>query len=86
MMLELSNKADASGRRAAEWLGARVLAWAGKQDAAVDLLTRLATDVPGLPPADIARQPYYTTPLGDNARFAALAQKLEAEMAATDLR
>jgi eukaryotic-like serine/threonine-protein kinase len=84
-MLELSNKADASGRRAAEWLGARVLAWAGKQDAAVELLTQLATDVPGLPPADIARQPYYTTPLRGNARFDALVQRLDAEMAATEL-
>jgi hypothetical protein len=42
--------------------------------------------VPGPAPADIARQPYYPTPLHDNARFAALVQQLEAEMAATDLR
>jgi hypothetical protein len=77
------------------WIGAvlvgelhagRVLAWAGKEDPAVDVLTRLATDVPGLPPAEIARQPYYTTPLRGNARFDTLVQRLEAEMAATDLR
>ncbi len=64
----------------------RVLAWAGKQDDAVDLLTRLGTDIPGLAPADIARQPLYTTPLRDNARLAALVQRLEAEMAATGPR
>jgi hypothetical protein len=78
--------ADLPVLQAAEVLAARALAWAGDQDAAVDLLTRLGTDVPGLPPADIARQPYYTTPLRRNARFAALVQRLEAEMAATDLR
>jgi TolB-like protein len=85
-MLELATKGDSARTGAAELLGARAFAWTGKQDAAVDLLTRLATDVPGLSPADIARQPLYTTPLRDNARFAALLQRLEAEMAATDLR
>jgi hypothetical protein len=84
-MLELATKGDSARTGAAELLGARALAWAGKQDAAVDLLTRLATDVPGSSPAEIARQPLYTTPLRDNARFAALVQRLEAEMAATDL-
>jgi eukaryotic-like serine/threonine-protein kinase len=78
--------ADSSRLRAAELLAVRVLAWGGKQDDAVDLLTRLGTDVPGLGPADIARQPLYTTPLRGNTRFAALVQRLEAEMAATDLR
>ena len=71
--------------RGAETLAARVLAWAGRGDAAVDLLTRLATDRPGALPADIARQPLYTTPLRDNARFAALKERLEAEMRATKL-
>jgi TolB-like protein/predicted Ser/Thr protein kinase len=85
-MLELAKTPDSSRLLAAEQLGARVLAWTSKQDVAVDLLTRLATDVPGLPPADVARQPYYTTPLRDNPRFAGLVQRLEAEMAATDLR
>ncbi|HUL83579.1 MAG TPA: hypothetical protein VL131_15640, partial [Gammaproteobacteria bacterium] len=69
----------------AETLAARVLAWAGQGDAAVDLLIRLATDRPGALPANIARQPLYTTPLRDNARFAALKEQLEAEMRATKL-
>jgi hypothetical protein len=84
--LALLKSTDASRLQAAESLAARTLAWAGKQDDAVDLLTRLGTDTPGLPPADIARQPYYTTPLRGNARYAALVQRLEAEMAATNLR
>src|SRR6516162_3805066 len=84
-MLELATKGDSARTGAAELIGACTFAWSGKQDAAVDLLTRLATDVPGLSPAEIARQPLYTTPLRDNARFAALVQRLEAEMAATDL-
>jgi hypothetical protein len=67
---------------AAQLLAAPVLAWAGKRDDAVELLTRLATVVPGMPPADIARQPLYTTPLRGNARFAELVQQLEAEMTA----
>ena len=57
-------------------------AWAGQQDDAVELLTRLATVVPGLPPADIARQPLYTTPLRGNARFEELARRLEADLRA----
>ncbi len=84
-MLDLTKNTWTGAVLCGELLAGRVLAWAGKQDAAVDLLTRLATDVPGLPPADIARQPYYTTPLRANARSAALVQRLEAEMAATDL-
>jgi len=67
---------------AAEMFAARVLAWAGKGDAAVGLLERLATETPGMPPAEIARQPYYTVPLHDNARFAALKERLEAQMSA----
>ena len=77
---------DPSRLLAARFLAAPVLAWAGQLDDAVDLLTRLGTDIPGLAPADIARQPLYTTPLSGNARFAALVQRLEAQMAATDLR
>ncbi len=85
-MLELTKNTYVGRLLVGEMLAGRVLAWGGEEDAAVDLLTRLATDVPGLPPADIARQPYYTMPLRGNARFAALVQRLEAEMAATDLR
>jgi TolB-like protein len=85
-LLASTKDSDTAHRGAAKTLAARVLAWAGRGDAAVDLLTQLSTDVPGPPPADIARGPYYTTPLRDNAHFAALVQRLEAEMAATDLR
>ncbi len=84
-MLEDTKGAGYSRRIAAEMLAARVLAWAGKDEAAVDVLTRLATDIPGLPPAEIARQPYYTVPLQGNARFAALKQRLEVQMAALKL-
>jgi TolB-like protein/predicted Ser/Thr protein kinase len=77
---------DPSRLLASRLLAAPVLAWAGQLDDAVDVLTRLGTDIPGLAPADIARQPIYTTPLSGNARFAALVQRLEAQMAATDLR
>jgi serine/threonine protein kinase len=79
-----------SGRRSrqigAAILAARVLAWAGRDDEAVSLLKELATGIPGLPPADIARQPYYTEPLRANAMFGELRARLETEMAATKLK
>jgi serine/threonine protein kinase len=70
---------------AAAQLAARVLAWAGDSAAAIDLLERLAVDEPGLAPALIARQPIYSVPLRDDARFRALVERLEAQMAATRL-
>jgi hypothetical protein len=81
-LVESAKDLDMERRSAAEAFAARVLAWGGHGDAAVDLLTRLATDIP---PADIARQPLYATPLRDNTRFAALKERLEAEMRATKL-
>jgi serine/threonine protein kinase len=81
-MLDDARREGYNRRVSAEMLAARVLAWAGRSDSAVDLLERLATETPGLPPAEIARQPYYTTPLRHNARFAALKERLEAQMAA----
>jgi len=66
-------------------LAARVFAWAGEPAAAMDLLERLATEEPGLAPADIAREPKFSVPLRDDARFRALAERLEAQMAATRL-
>jgi hypothetical protein len=63
---------------AARLLAARTFAWAGEGDRAVELLERLAVDVPGLPPGIIARQPWYTVPLRDNPRFQALLAQLEA--------
>ncbi len=86
-MLALTEAAqdDVNVRSAGRVLAARIFAWAGEQDAAVDLLERLAVDEPGLPPALIARQPWYTVPLRDHARFRALTMRLEAQMAALTL-
>jgi TolB-like protein len=70
---------------AARLLAARVFAWAGEGDAAVELLERLAVDEPGLPPASIARQPLYSVPLRDHPGFRALGSRLDAQMAATAL-
>jgi len=64
---------------------ARVFAWAGEPAAAMDLLEQLAVAEPGLSPAGIARDPRYSMPLRDDARFRALAARLEAQMAATKL-
>jgi len=66
-------------------LAARVFAWAAESAAAMELLERLATEEPGLPPAMIVREPTYAVPLRDDARFRALAERLEAQMAATKL-
>src|SRR6185503_13562598 len=68
--------------RYAQATAAMILAWAGAGDAAVELLTPLATEFPGLGPADIAREPLFSTPLASNPRYAALARRLEAEIAA----
>jgi hypothetical protein len=62
-----------------------VLAWAGDKDEAAALLEELSTAMPGPSPADIARDPRFTVPLADNARYQALKAKLEAQMAATKL-
>jgi hypothetical protein len=45
----------------------------------------LAVEEPGLPPAEIVRQPIYSVPLRDDTRFRALAERLEERMAATKL-
>jgi eukaryotic-like serine/threonine-protein kinase len=63
-------------------LAAQVFAWAGEPAAAMDLLERLAVEEPGLPPAAIVRQPIYSVPLRDDARFRALAERLEVQMTA----
>jgi eukaryotic-like serine/threonine-protein kinase len=76
---------NASLHAAGAMLAARVFAWADEPAAAMDLLERLAIEEPGLPPAHIARVPTYSVPLRDDARFRALAERLEAQMAATKL-
>lgn len=64
---------------------ARTLAWAGDHDAAVDLLEKLATETPGLMPANITRDPTIFVPLRNIQRYQTLAARLEAQMAATRL-
>jgi TolB-like protein/tetratricopeptide (TPR) repeat protein len=66
-------------------VAARVFAWAGEQDEAVNLLERLATSAGGLAPAEIARDPIFTIPLADHPRYQALKARLEAQMATTHL-
>jgi TolB-like protein/DNA-binding winged helix-turn-helix (wHTH) protein len=60
---------------------AMIFAWGGAQDEAVELLETLSTKYPGVGPAEIVREPLYAVPLKDNARFQALAKRLEAEIA-----
>jgi len=69
----------------ARYFAAWVLTWAGQGDEASALLEDLSTAIPGAPPASIARDPIFTVPLANNARFQALKSKLEAQMAATKL-
>jgi TolB-like protein len=65
---------------------ASVYAWSGAQDEATTLLERFATEIPmTVPPAVIARDPLYETPLAGNTHYQALKAKIEAQMAATTL-
>jgi TolB-like protein len=61
---------------------AQILAWAGAQDEAVELLEGLSREYPGVGPAEIVREPLFAVPLASNARFKELAQRLEAEITA----
>jgi hypothetical protein len=63
-------------------MAARVLAWGGAHDDAVTLLEGLSRDYPGVGPATIVRDPFFSTPLASNPRWRALAQALNAELAA----
>jgi TolB-like protein/DNA-binding winged helix-turn-helix (wHTH) protein/tetratricopeptide (TPR) repeat protein len=53
---------------------ARIFAWAGEENRAMDLLEALVTKTPGVGPAEIVRDPLYAMPLEDNARFRELAR------------
>lgn len=68
---------DALSWRELALRAARVLAWAGEKDEAVDLLEGLATVDNGLGPAEITRVPLYDVPLAGNPRYQALKAKLE---------
>jgi hypothetical protein len=76
---------DAMHWAVAAYTAAGVYAWAGDGDEAAGLLEQLSTSVPGIPPAELTRAPYYSVPLAKNARYKALAQRLEKEMAAAKL-
>lgn len=62
-------------------LAARVLAWAGAPDESVALLEALAHEYPGVGPAAIVRDPFFTTPLARNPHWQALVRTLNAELA-----
>jgi hypothetical protein len=69
-------------QRYREFLAAITLAWAGESDEAVALLEKMVVTAPRLPPVIIARDPLFTVPLQNHARYRALQQNLEAEIAA----
>ncbi len=60
---------------------AAIYAWNGDSGDALDVLERLATGTPGVGPAEIVRDPWYM-PLAHEARFEALAARLEEQMRA----
>jgi TolB-like protein len=62
-----------------------VLAWAGSQDEACDLLEQLTAAVPGALPGDFAQNTLYAVGFGDSPRFKALVARAKAQAAATKL-
>jgi TolB-like protein/DNA-binding winged helix-turn-helix (wHTH) protein len=64
----------------AKLLAARIYAWAGAEDQAVDLLEQLSTGFITVGPALITRDPLYAIPLANNERYKKLSGKLEAEI------
>ena len=77
---------DALQWREVAMRSARVLAWAGAKDEAVELLEGLSTGENGLGPAEITRDPLYTVPLAEHPRFQQLVARLEAQMRETKLQ
>jgi hypothetical protein len=63
-------------------MSARVLAWSGAHDDALTLLEGLVSGVPGVGPATILRDPFFSAPLGALPRWRALARTLDAEIQA----
>lgn len=80
----ISAEAHYTNWRFANYRAAQVLAWTGAKDEAVTMLEQL-NGPGGLAPAYITRDPVFTVPLADNARYRALKAKLEAQMAALKL-
>jgi len=62
-----------------------VLAWAGAQDDACDLIEQLTTAVPGMFPGDFAQDAFFAVAFGDNPRFKVLVAHAKAQAAATKL-
>jgi TolB-like protein/DNA-binding winged helix-turn-helix (wHTH) protein len=56
---------------------ARVYAWCGGEDDAIDLLSQISSSRPGVGPAIVARNPLYTQPLGARPAYQALKAQLE---------
>jgi tetratricopeptide (TPR) repeat protein len=77
----LGDIADFSVGAYARLTAARVFAWSGANDEAVELLVRLSTRHPGVGPAAITRDPLISTPLAEHAGYRQLAQQLEGEIA-----
>jgi TolB-like protein/DNA-binding winged helix-turn-helix (wHTH) protein len=73
---------DATTWRYLAMTAAKVYAWSGAEDRAVELLDQLTSDVPGIGPAQVTRDPLFSVPLANNARYLALKTRLEAEIAA----
>ncbi len=84
--LELAPRSrDAIMATAAGSIGARVYAWSGAHEQAGALLEELAASTPGMPPAEITRDPLYAVPLKEDARFQTLSARLEDQMRSLNL-
>ncbi len=73
---------DATTWRYLAMTAAKIYAWSGAGDRAVALLEQLTSDVPGIGPAQVTREPLFSVPLATNARYFGLKERLEAEIAA----
>lgn len=77
-------------RDALSWLptaagAAGAFAWSRAEDEAVAVLEQLAAAKPGVSPAYLTRDPLYLVPLAKNARYRALAERLEAQIRSAEL-
>lgn len=77
----LGDTPDFTAGAYARLTAARVLAWSGAGDEAVDLLSRLSTRTPGVGPAAITRDLFISRPLAEHAGYRQLAEQLEREIA-----
>lgn len=73
---------DATTWRYLAMTAAKIYAWSGAGDRAVALLDQLTNATPGIGPAQVTRDPLFSVPLANNARYLALKDRLEAEIAA----